>query len=875
MSFKLKFAITFCSILFFTALVASTSWWGMNDVLQRQEALYTFNSNLEKKLQLMLHHDHAFATDDELAHSQTVHALLADTQGRINSVFDEIRDKKQKKIVSNLLDALSQYKQSFTDYTKHNIDMQTMRSRMFHESRRLLANADSLEPIGINPVEIYRLMNSVFQAEKDYMLWGRGLAAEKINKTSQLIVQYVNSVREETREKSIKLKTFHITNAAEVYQTAFNQFVTAQNRRQNSFAEMRNSLGQVENEIRRYMKGESEIAQKAVVKLKITTGAVFLLVLISGLFATILLSRLITRPIDQLKKLANRIETGDLDTQVKINSRDEIGELGIIFNRMASRLKKSFDDLESYRDNLENLVEERTADLRESKTLFDSFMSNLPALVFMKDLEGRYLYLNDAYMKFFNERPPERVGKTDDEIYPADTANRLRENDKKVMSEGKTLNIVEVIPINNNDSFHRVSKFPIFKNGHPHILAGISFNITEQLQAEEDKQRLEAQLQRSQKMEALGLLAGGVAHDLNNVLSGIVSYPELLLMDIPENSPLRKPLLTIQQSGEKAAEIVQDLLTLARRGVMHTEVLNLNHIIDEYLNSPEHEKLISYHQNVQTGSNLANDLLNIRCSSIHIKKTIMNLMYNAAEAQPRGGEIAVSTANRYVDKPIKGYEDVKEGDYVVLKVEDRGKGIAHDDLKRLFEPFYTKKVMGRSGTGLGMAVVWGTVQDHKGYIDLKSTVGVGTVFELYFPATREYLDGEESLIPVEEYMGNGELILIVDDTAEQREIASGILKKLKYSVTTASSGEDAIDYLTNKSVDLVVLDMIMDPGIDGLEAYKKIIAIHPGQKAVIASGFSESERVKEIQRLGAKQYIRKPYTIKKIGFAVKKELQTS
>lgn len=380
------------------------------------------------------------------------------------------------------------------------------------------------------------------------------------------------------------------------------------------------------------------------------------------------------------------------------------------------------------------------------------------------------------------------------------------------------------------------------------------------------------QLQRSQKMEALGLLAGGVAHDLNNVLSGIVSYPELLLMDLPENSPLRNPLLTIQQSGKRAAEIVQDLLTLARRGVMQTEVLNLNAIADEYLNSPEHTKLFSYHRGVEIKSDFAQDLLNIRCSPIHLKKTIMNLMSNAAEAQPGGGLIFISTENRYVDRPIKGYDDVKEGDYVVLKVEDRGEGIAPEDLKRLFEPFYTKKVMGRSGTGLGMAVVWGTVQDHRGYIDIKSTAKEGALFELYFPATREGLVEESSILPVEAYTGKGQSILVVDDVREQRDIASGILKRLGYSVRTASSGEEAVAYLEENPVDLVVLDMVMDDGMDGLDTYKEILIRHPGQKAIVASGFAETERVRGVQRLGAKQYIKKPYTIEKIGIAVKEAL---
>ena len=298
-------------------------------------------------------------------------------------------------------------------------------------------------------------------------------------------------------------------------------------------------------------------------------------------------------------------------------------------------------------------------------------------------------------------------------------------------------------------------------NGMSKVLVSIS-DVTELHKAHNNKERLEAQLHRAQKMEAIGTLAGGVAHDLNNILGGLVSYPELLLVQIPEDSPLRKPMLTIQKSGEKAAAVVQDLLTLARRGVVVTEVVNPNHTISEYLGSPEHEKLQSYHPGVHIERHLEKDVLNILGSPTHLSKTIMNLVSNAAEAMPNGGRLAISTENRYIDRPVSGYDNVKEGDYVVLTVSDTGTGISTEDMEMIFEPFYTKKKMGRSGTGLGMAVVWGTVKDHNGYIHVQSTEGKGTTFTLYFPVTRKSLE-ERSETSLENYMGKGEAILVVDD----------------------------------------------------------------------------------------------------------------
>lgn len=398
-------------------------------------------------------------------------------------------------------------------------------------------------------------------------------------------------------------------------------------------------------------------------------------------------------------------------------------------------------------------------------------------------------------------------------------------------------------------------------------------DILERKKSEKERMELQEQLESARKMELIGTLAGGVAHDLNNILSGLVTYPELLLMELPENSSLRKSILIIQKSGRKAAAIVQDLLALARRGVTVTETINLNGIISDFMASPEFEKIKQYHPDVQFEMNNFQSLMNIEGSPVHLSKCIMNLISNAAEAMPDGGKVVISTSNKYLDKPVKGHDDIKTGEYVVLSISDSGVGMAAEELGRIFEPFYTKKKMDRSGTGLGMAVVWGTVNDHNGYIDVQSIEGKGTRFDLYFPSTIKKPNRREANIPLDELKGN-EKILVVDDLQEQREIASLILEKLGYSVKTFPSGEEVVEYMKSNSADLLVLDMIMNPGIDGLETYREILKYCPDQKAIIASGFSESERVKEAQSIGVGSYIKKPYSVEKIGLAVRTELDS-
>jgi len=414
------------------------------------------------------------------------------------------------------------------------------------------------------------------------------------------------------------------------------------------------------------------------------------------------------------------------------------------------------------------------------------------------------------------------------------------------------------------------SKF-FFEDGVPTKVMMVVHDLTAIRKAEEEKRTLEVKLQNARKLESLGTLAGGVAHDLNNILSGILSYPDLLLLDIEEDSPLRQPLLTIRRSGEKAAEIVQDLLTLARRSVVAKKVINLNHIIGDFITSPEFLKIVGDRDNLNVETKLSEDMLNVTGSETHLSKTVMNLVANAADAMPSGGDITISTRDFYNDKPFTGFEVIPEGEYAVLEILDMGIGMPLTDLEKIFEPFYTKKVMGRSGSGLGMSVVWGTVKDHDGFIDIITQEGTGTTFVLYFPTSRSEEKSPTSVY-IDDYLGKGESILIIDDAPEQRELAKRMMQRLGYDVHTAASGEEAIALIKDRSYDVLILDMIMPPGMNGLETYRKILTIVPDQKAVIASGYAETERVHEAQRLGAGSYIKKPYTLEKIGLAVRSEL---
>jgi PAS domain S-box-containing protein len=337
--------------------------------------------------------------------------------------------------------------------------------------------------------------------------------------------------------------------------------------------------------------------------------------------------------------------------------------------------------------------------LKKSERKLSTLIGNLPGMVYRcsNDRDWTMSYLSDGCKALTGYNPSELIDNralSYNDLIVREDRRRLWNSVQTALDGNRSFTVeyrIQTKTGNERWVWERGFCVAGFK-GDDMVLEGFISDITE-------KRQLQTQLQQTQKMETIGLMAGGVAHDLNNILSGIVSYPELLLMDLPEESPLRKPIKTIQESGMRAADVVADLLTVARGVAIAKEVFNLNPMIEGYLNSAEHQKLAATHPSVIFKTEIDPDLLNISCSPTHIKKTLMNLVINASEAIEGSGAVVISTSNQYLDEPLKGYRDVRVGEYAVLTVSDDGSGISPEDLERIFEPFYTKKVMGRSGKG--------------------------------------------------------------------------------------------------------------------------------------------------------------------------------
>ncbi|MDQ5977531.1 MAG: two-component system, cell cycle sensor histidine kinase and response regulator CckA, partial [Verrucomicrobiota bacterium] len=518
---------------------------------------------------------------------------------------------------------------------------------------------------------------------------------------------------------------------------------------------------------------------------------------------------------------------------------------------------------------IEQIVQERTRQLRASEARLQAILDHSPALIFLKDLEGRFLLCNQAFCDYSRRSHQEIIGHKDEDFVTAKQVQHYREMDAQVLAAGRPVEFESKSGEESDGSVYLSHRFPLFdEQGKPYAICGISTDITDRQAAAEHKRQLERKLLEAQKLESLGVLAGGIAHDFNNILTSILGNASLAALDLPENHKVRRQLAQIERASQRAADLCSQMLAYAGRATVLTAPVNLSELIRDTAALLE----ISVGKRVRLDLQLDGQAPAVLGDATQLRQIVMNLVINAADAmdQRTDGVVSVRTFTReltaaFFEEAIQSPQR-PAGLYLGLEVSDNGSGMPPEVLARIFEPFFTTKFSGR---GLGLAAVLGIVQSHGGALFVESASNRGTTFRLFLPATQaRAADTAAPFAPIPGSLRG--TVLIVDDEESVRLVGQQALTMLGVTALTADDGTAALELLCHHTgpLDLVLLDLTM-PGLSGEETLRRLRENRPDLKVVIMSGYSEGEIMQRCADLGIAGYLPKPFDVATLTTRVK------
>ena len=499
--------------------------------------------------------------------------------------------------------------------------------------------------------------------------------------------------------------------------------------------------------------------------------------------------------------------------------------------------------------------------LQQSEKKYRSILESIEEGCFELDLEGNFTFFNDPLCRILGYSRQEMEGMNIERFTTDDTRKKIAQIFEQLKNTAEPVNSADFDAVRKNGRYVALefSASPITNSeGQPLGFRGVLRDVSERKRTEEERLKLESQLQQAQKMESIGTLAGGIAHDFNNILMGIQGNASLMLLKIDSSHPNFEKAKNIERYVQNGTELTKQLLGFARRGKYNVKATDLNEIIDKSSGLFGRTK-----KEIQIHTRFAEDIWTVEVDRGQIDQALLNLYVNAGQAMPEGGDLYLQTENVILDQNyVKPYK-VEPGKYVKITVADTGVGIDKVNQKRIFEPFFTTKEMGR-GTGLGLASVYGIIKNHGGYINVYSEKNQGTTFTIYLPASEKIVPADkESTVAIMKGTGT---ILLIDDEDMILDIGDELLRELGYTVLIARSGAEAIGiYKQNHpTVDLVIMDMIM-PGMGGGEAFDRLKEINPEAKVLLSSGYSINGQATKILQRGCDGFIQKPFNMKQLS----------
>jgi PAS domain S-box-containing protein len=526
--------------------------------------------------------------------------------------------------------------------------------------------------------------------------------------------------------------------------------------------------------------------------------------------------------------------------------------------RRRSEAEKAVKELTALGENLRRSEEA----LRDSNQRLEAVLHSSPLAIVTQDLDGTVQTWNPAAEQLFQWRSEEVIG-VRLPVVPEDEQEIYQEN-KRRLSRGEVLHLEEVRPQRKDGSRFDASLAiaPLYdQNRRMKGVMAIIQDVTE-------KKQWNARLLEMQKMEAVGQLAGGIAHDFNNSLGAILGWAEFALEGVEDESRFRKPLDYISQQARRSADLTRELVAFSRRQALEKQNVELNSVVEQTLSLMS--RMLP--ADVAVEKALASDLPPVLADPTQVERILMNLCLNARDAMPAGGTLRLATEQAQINEDdCRRFTDARPGNYAVLSISDTGQGMDQHTLSRIFEPFFTTKRDGK-GTGLGLAVVYGIVKQHGGFIHVYSELGHGTTFRVYFPAGNHGAK-KSAQSAVQTAGGNHELILLAEDHAGYREIAQQTLEDLGYRVLAAADGKEALQIFHDHrdEIAVAILDVVM-PGIRGPELYKQMLVERPQLPVIFASGYSlESDSLIAVRSRNV-LFLQKPYSQKTLGQKVREIL---